>query len=190
LIPAITGAAVTIAIGHHLWPRFFFFTFGFGVLIVIRGIMFSVGFVGRLLDLSERRGRLFGTAVSLLLIIVSFASTLLAFGPKQDYEGALAFVESNRSPGDAVATFGLAASVYKSFYDVDWEIASTQNELDTVREQAGRTWVLYTFPPVAESLHPDIMAVLDDEFRLIKEFQGTVRQGTVYVKLSEQKPAG
>jgi len=190
LIPAIIGAVVTIAIGHHLWPRFFFFTFGFGALIVIRGITVGVGIVGRLFNFSDQRIKLIGTVASLLLIIVSFASALLAFGPKQDFEGALAFVESNRSTGDAVATFGLAANVYKSFYDVDWEFAETKDELDAVQKQADRTWVLYTFPPVAESLQPDIMADLNNEFRLIKEFPGTVRQGTVYVKLSERQPAG
>ena len=41
IIPPIVGAAITILVGHHLWPRFFFFAFGFGALIVIRGIFVS-----------------------------------------------------------------------------------------------------------------------------------------------------
>jgi uncharacterized membrane protein len=39
VIPAVIGATVTVAMGHHLWPRFFFFAFGFGALVVVRGTM-------------------------------------------------------------------------------------------------------------------------------------------------------
>jgi hypothetical protein len=37
LIPPVLGAVTTIAVGHHLWPRFFFFAFGFAALVVIVG---------------------------------------------------------------------------------------------------------------------------------------------------------
>jgi uncharacterized membrane protein len=186
LIPAITGAAVTIAIGHHLWPRFFLFTFGFGVLIVVRGIMVSADLLGLLFGQSPQRTKLFGTAANVILIIVSTASAFLAFGPKQDYEGALTYVESHQKEGDTIVTFGIAAGVYKDFYNLDWEIAYTQEDLANIQAQAERTWVLYTFSPVAESVQPDVMAAIESNFRPVEAFPGTVRQGTVYVALSEQ----
>ena len=39
IIPAFICAVVVLGMGHHLWPRFFFFTMGFGALIVVRGSM-------------------------------------------------------------------------------------------------------------------------------------------------------
>jgi mannosyltransferase len=37
MIPVLALAAVVIGLGHHLWPRFFFFAIGFGVLVLVRG---------------------------------------------------------------------------------------------------------------------------------------------------------
>ena len=39
ILPALSCAAVVVGMGHHVWPRLFFFTFGFGALIVVRGAM-------------------------------------------------------------------------------------------------------------------------------------------------------
>lgn len=37
-LPGLLGATTMIALGHNLWPRFFFFCAGFALLIVIRGL--------------------------------------------------------------------------------------------------------------------------------------------------------
>src|SRR5207248_7603020 len=39
VIPCLLCAGVNVALGHHLWPRFFFFAAGFGVLVAVRGIL-------------------------------------------------------------------------------------------------------------------------------------------------------
>lgn len=189
IIPPVVGAVVTLGVGHHLWPRFFFFAFGFGALIVVRGVMVAADMMGSLLKWSPQRSILLGTALCIAMIALSSASMIFAFGPKQDYEGALAYVESNRSVGDAVVTINLAANVYKNFYSVDWEVAETRDELDAIREQADRTWILYTFRPVAKSVLPEIMTSVESDFQLLAEFPGSVNQGTVFVALSDRPPA-
>lgn len=37
VLPAVLGGGAMLALGHNLWPRFFFFSMGFGLLIAIHG---------------------------------------------------------------------------------------------------------------------------------------------------------
>ncbi len=54
-LPSVLGAAVMIGLGHHLWPRFFFFTMGFAVLVVIRGITVVVLTIAKTLRITAAK---------------------------------------------------------------------------------------------------------------------------------------
>ncbi len=189
LIPPIIGSALVIGVGHHLWPRFFFFTFGFGALVVIRGAMELGRLTGRLFSHDEQPGRLLGTALCLGMVAVSASSVPSAFGPKQDYEGALQFVEKAKVQGDAVVTVGLAIYPYREFYDVEWRAVETVEELEEVSSNANRTWVVSTLEPVLESVSPEILDSLRRDFVVVEGFPGTLRGGTVFVYRSQTSSA-
>ena len=190
IISPLVGATITVGIGHHLWPRFFFFAMGFGALVAIRGSMILGQLVAKLLTpgVSSRVSLYAGTALCIGLILVSALSVTFAYGPKQDYEGALAFVESTREPGDEVVAVGIAASIYEAFYDVTWKEVTSLKALDAIRSRSTRTWLLYTFPPVLRSVSPDIMTSIERDFRTAREFPGTVASGTVFVCLADKVP--
>ena len=187
IIPALIGAAVVMGMGHHLWPRFFFFTIGFAALIIVRGTTVVGHMVARLLDVGPTNSAALGTAWCAVLIGVSAISLPLAYAPKQDYLGARAFVEASREPGDRVVTVGLATYPYQRLYKVDWEAAETVEVLNAIRSRAKRTWVLYTFPPVLEAVHPEIMASIRRDFDVVKRFNGTLGGGTVFVCRSDTR---
>ena len=111
-MPPLAGAAYVIAAGHHLWPRFFYFAFGFAALVAIRGAMTIEQFAMGLSALARAGNGLLCGA----MILVSAASVPFAYGPKQDYEGAMAFVQAERKPGDAVLTAGLISYPYENLY--------------------------------------------------------------------------
>ncbi len=181
LVPPLVGATVVFGVGHHLWPRFFFFSLGFAVLVVIRGAMVTGRLIGKIFKLTETNSERIGTALCAGLIIVSALSVPFAYGPKQDYNGALDFVQANREPGDSVVAVGLAAFVYDDFYKTDWESVSTFEQLNQVRTRSNRTWLVYTFKPVLESVNPDIGESIQRDYLLIRTFKGTVGAGAVYV---------
>lgn len=183
LIPPILGATLVISAGHHLWPRFFFFAFGFGGLVAIRGAMVVEQAI------TGRFGRQAPGVLCVGLLVVSAASVPFAFGPKQDYAGALKFVEANRQPGDAVVTVGLATFPYHELYRPGWRAVENIDELNAVRSQSTRTVLLYTLEPVLESMSPEIMASVKRDFRVWKQFRGTLENGTVFVCLAEQHAA-
>jgi hypothetical protein len=180
-VPPVLGAALVIGVGHHLWPRFFFFAMGFGALIAVRGARVVGEYAAARLRLSPA----LGMVACLFMVAASALSVPRAYGPKQDYAGARAFVDANRRPGDAVVTVGLASFTYKELYGLDWEAVETTEELNAVRARANRTWVLYTLRPVLESTDPEIAALLDRDYRLVKRFPGTLREGTVFVSMAE-----
>jgi len=187
-IPAITGALTVIAIGHHLWPRFFFFALGFAALVVIRGSMKAGEYIANFLRLPLRDPSLLGTISCLGLILVSALSVPFAYGPKQDYQAALDFVVSNRQPGDAVVTASLASTVYTDYFQTDWTPINSLQDLDSIRKNASRTWLVYSFQPVLQAVNPDILDIIQQDFKLVTQFEGTVREGTVYVYLVEGLP--
>jgi len=187
LIPPIIGAMTVIAIGHHLWPRFFFFTFGFAALVVIRGCMKTGEYFVKITRLPWNDTSLLGTVFCLALIFISALSIPFAYGPKQDYQAALDYIVSNRQPGDAVVTTSLASTVYKDYFHTDWTPVNSLQELDSIRKNADRTWLVYSFQPVLQAVNPDLLAKIQQDFKLVMQFDGTVREGTVYVFLAESQ---
>lgn len=181
VIPPIIGAGVVIAVGHHLWPRFFFFAMGFGVLLLVRGVMI-VGVAGaKLIRFPINQPEWAGVTLCIGMILVSAGSMFFAYGPKQDYQGAMSYVESEAKPGDAIATAGLASKVYTDFYKTGWVDIDSVQVLDRVDSQSNRIWLLYTFPPVLQSIYPDVMKSIQENFKVVKEFRGTVGDGTIFV---------
>jgi hypothetical protein len=182
LVPPLVGASYVVAAGHHLWPRFFYFGFGFGALVAIRGAMIVEQAI--LSRLRRAPARELGVLCA-GMVLVSGASAPFAFAPKQDYEGAMAFVESQRQPGDAVVMAGLIAFPYENLYKPGWQKVETAGQLQAIRDASPRTIVLYTLEPVLVSMQPDIAAALKRDFRLMQRFPGTLANGTVYVYIGD-----
>jgi mannosyltransferase len=181
-LPALLCAAVVVALGHHLWPRFFFFEIGFAALVVVRGaVVLGEFFAGRILKWDTRKASWLGSALGIGLVLVAALSIPLVYGPKQDYGGAMAFVESEKQPGDAVATSGVATVPLIEFYRAPWAVTDNAAALDALRASSRRTWFVYTFPEVLRAQAPDVMQMVEREFRVVKIFYGTVGDGAVIV---------
>ncbi|MBL0161027.1 MAG: glycosyltransferase family 39 protein [Bryobacterales bacterium] len=166
VLPPVIGSSILLAMGHHIWPRFFYFAMGFGALIVIRGAL-----------LIPRAG----TAIAFAIIAVSAASVPFAYGPKQDFGSARQYVLSQLQPGDRVATSDLSTWVYGQFYHAGWIEVHNAAELAALRAPAGRTWFLYTLEPVFRSISPEVHEAVGREFRIVKVFPGTLKNGEVTV---------
>ena len=114
-VPVIIITAAMMIMGHPMWPRNFFFTIGFGVLIVVRGTMLLGEVVAKLLHFNSKTSNSVGTVLCGGLIFVSAVSALKVYAPKQDYLGALTFVEERKKPGDVTVTVGVATAPFKNY---------------------------------------------------------------------------
>jgi uncharacterized membrane protein len=188
IIPTAVTVCVILVLGHPLFPRTFFFLMGLGVMIVIRGTMALGQISARLAQLRFSDPALPGTVLCLSMIAVSAFSVPRAYAPKQDFTGALDYINGHATGEDVVVTAGVAATIYKQFYNVEWPVTETVEDLVDASTDSRRTWFLYTMPLHMMSAYPELWARLEGEFNIMRSFYGTLGDGTVFVAMSDKPP--
>jgi hypothetical protein len=178
VLPALIGGSAMIGLGHNLWPRFFFFSVGFALLIAVQGAMT----MPQLLPLAPRLRARYGTALALLLIIASTAMLPRCYAlPKQDFTGAREYVEHLRTPGDAVVVIGLARHAFGKYYAPHWTEIDNTTELERVKREHARIALVFTLPIELKAFQPQLWAMVTRDFEPVKVFPGTLGGGEVYV---------
>ncbi len=179
ILPGLLTALVILGLGHNLWPRFFFFSAGFAVLIGLRGL-FAVARA-----VAPHRALAVGVAVALLGTAASATTVPAAWGMKQDYDGAEAFVDEQIADGDAVVMLDMSILPYEEYRGREWAIVEDAAELARVEETHARTWLVYTFPARLQALQPDVWDRMRADYREAARFPGTVRGGDIVVMVRE-----
>jgi hypothetical protein len=185
ILPCLLLGGTMVVLGHHLWPRFFFFGIGFAVLVVVRGAVVAGRPVSRLLRLPRWQTSPFGLAICAGLVAMTTATVPLAYRPKQDYQAALDFIVMNEEPGDMVLTAGAAAFPYSTLYKTSWEKVESAAQLRTVRATAHRTWVVYTLPDHMQAVYPELLSMIQSDFVPVRRFSGSLSGGEIYVYRAE-----
>lgn len=192
VLPAVLAGATMLALGHNLWPRFFFFAMGFALLIAVHGAMLVPRIVSDYISSSftvRKLGTTTGFALALLLVVASALTIPRNYAhPKQDYTGARDFVESHRGPNDAVVAVGLAGVAYSNYFAPKWSVAQTEAELDAVRRGKQQVWLVYTIPVEVKAYRKDVWETIQNDFAVVKVFPGTLGGGEVVV--CRQLPEG
>jgi len=178
-LPVALTAIIILALGHNLWPRFFFFAAGFAVLIGIRGVLVAARGVW------PRHGTRVAVALVALVAAGSLTTVPRAWGPKQDYGGAESFIEARQAPGDAVVMLDMCILPYREYRGRDWRTVADADGLARIEEADDRTWVVYTFPTSVEALQPDVWRRIREGYREAARYPGTVRGGDLVVMVRE-----
>ena len=180
-IPTSLGFLVMISIGYTLFPRFFFFAIGFGVMVAIRGAIETGDSISRLLKIPEEKIQWMGITACTSVVLVSSLSVPFVFGPKQNYDGALNLINEQRVSGDSVVALGIAGFPFIEYFKQDWVRIESLKQLDQVRASATRTWLVYMMPVHAAAAYPEIYASIEKDFETVQEFYGTLNGGTIVV---------
>ena len=171
-----------------MYPRYYFYLLGFGILILIRGAMrlgaMAADVVSGTAD-GERRTRrelAWGTALTAVILLLSAASLLRNYQyPKQDFGSAMQFVEQQRAANESVVTTGSTGYVYQEYYGQPWIQVQTPADLDGVRRQGHDVWLLYMFPMYLDDGAPALMSEIRRDCPTTKVFRGTLGGGDVFV---------
>lgn len=192
LLPGVLTIGAAVVLGRPVRPRFVVFLIGFGLLIVVRGAM-------EMARLAQRRRAIGGSVVSPLGVGLVMAIALLSAAslrtnyryPKQDFAGAMRFVDDRAAPGEPVRTAGPATYPYTSYFKRDWPAVASRQELEGARAGGRRTWMVYTLPSYIDQ---EVMQVMATSCDVRETFRGTVGGGDVTVcalpPLSSVLPAG
>src|SRR5204863_2636238 len=169
-------------LGHNLWPRFFFFSMGFALLIAVHGAVELPRVLSHIPMLRGHCATGAGYALAGLMIVVSTTTVPRCYTlPKQDFTGARAYVESEFRAGDAIAVAGLAQHAYARYYAPSWKVVSTPEELAALRANASRTFLVYTLPIEMRAAHAELWHTIEADFQTERIFRGTLGGGEVYV---------
>lgn len=187
LLPAAITGVAAVALHRPIFPRFFLFMLGFILLITVRGAMNVGSYLEKAIVINSIhkviKNRL-GIALVILLIFLSlFSLKHLYRFPKQDYRGAMNFVESHRVGHESVLAVGFASFYpYNNYYNnKDWQPIESLIQLENTLTKENRTWLVYAFPTYLETSDPDLVAFINENFTTVKVFHGTVRGGDIYV---------
>ncbi len=185
VLPATLAGGVMLMLGHNLWPRFFFFSMGFGLLIVIHGAMelpkLAEKFIKPLRQIPNFASAA-GVGAVMLLILASAATLPKIYAlPKQDFSGAKNYVETHSSPSDKRVAVSLAGTVYSRYLTPYWPVPETGKELEDLQQSNDRVWLVYTIAPELRAFKPDIWQVIERDFEVTKVFPGTLNGGEIYV---------
>lgn len=190
ILPGLLTMVGVFILQSPIRPRFFFLLIGFGLLMIVRGAMLAADWVSH----KQKQGRwqylnpyVPGTALVGVIMLANVSSLGYLYQyPKQDYQGALRFVEATRATEEAVITAGLAIMPYRDYYDRKWKSVKTRDELQSVRSSLGRVWMLYSFP---EYIEPALANSIRQECPPVRVFYGTLRGGNVVVCVLQTKEA-
>lgn len=188
VLPAGLAVVTMLLIGRHLYPRLLFSVFPFGVMVIVHGVMVCGRLAASVLPASSRPkvglGLGLGLAAAAVMLVLSAASLGRNYRlPKQDYAGAMAYLETVRDPRDPVVAVGMAGLPVRRYFAPEFETADTDKELAAVRGHSPDrpTWLIYTFRDHLDVYHPEIAAAVDREFVRTATFPGTLNGGEVIV---------
>ena len=180
VLPGFLTMIGIVVLGAPIRPRFFFMLIGFGLLVVVRGAMTVAGWIPHRLRALQPLGQ---SGLGVVLVGAMMLANISSFGflyqnPKQDFAGALQFVDATRGSDDAVVTAGLAVIPYRDYYNRTWQGVNTRAELEAVQSTSDRVWMIYSF---AEYLDPALADLISDDCQPVRVFQGTLGGGNVVV---------
>ena len=190
VVPGAATAAALVMLHSPVRPRFFFFLSGFAVLLVVRGTTAAALALGRVLPAAGQglSSAAWGTGVVGLIIAASLASLPRGYRyPKQDYEGAMRFVDSVARPGQPVLTAGLAVYPYREYFNRPWRPIENESDLGPYRHAGGEVIIVYTFPEYTDSA---LMRAVEDSCRPMRVFPATVAGGDIVVCAIPPQQAG
>ena len=188
VLPGLFTVAGALLARNTMYPRFYFFLLGFGILILVRGAMrlgaMAADVVSGTSDGQQRTRRelAWGTALTAVILALSAASLLRNYQyPKQDFGSAMQFVEQQRGADEPVVMAGSIGYVYQEYYGQPWTQVQTPADLDGVRKQGHDVWLLYMFPRYLDDYEPALMSEIRRDCPTTKVFKGTLGGGDVFV---------
>ena len=192
VVPVVVTAIGALAGRGTMYPRFYFFLIGFGVLILVRGIFYLPRvIVDRWPALAKGStklaGALAGVMAGILLLASAYSLKKNYEYPKQDFDGALKFIEAEKKDSGPVLTAGATVYPYQQYFQKPWQEVKTPAELEEIVGRGQPVWLVYTFPRYLEAAAPGVPDVIRKEFTVVRVFHGTLGEGDVVVVRSEPK---
>lgn len=188
VVPGLATALAVLATSHNLWPRFFFFEIGFGLLFLVRGAVVWGNGAAKTLGGTGTLGLRLGSSLVTIMLLASVSPLRAEYlHPKQDFIGAMRFVDDQQLPDEQVVTVGIVTTAYQRYYGRTWPLLETPTQLNSVLKQDHATWLIYAMPIAIRATTPELWETMQTKFKVVRVFSGTLSGGEIYVCKSTAK---
>ena len=173
--PTLVAGTAIVVLNYPMRPRFFFFAAGAVAIFAGRG----VGAVAERLARPQHTVPFIAGATALLVAFSAIGLRLNYRVPKQDFDGAVHYLEREAADGTVIAAVVPACFPIERYYlKADWPCLRSNADLEAVLATPGRVLVAYT-------LSDHIVADLRDRLRSSctesRRFAGTLGDGDIVV---------
>ncbi len=179
--PAVVTGLTLVALGQPIRPRFFFFLSGAAAVFVGRGI-------GAVVEaIAARRAhvqpaQVTAAVVACACVLLALSATALPTNyrvPKQDFDGAVSFLEAAEMQGARIAMAGPACPAFELYYLKSWPCLKAADDVRTVARSADRLLVVYTL--AAYIADPVLREDVRTNCVVQRRFPGTLGDGEITV---------
>ena len=188
-VPAVTTLGAMVLLGQPVRPRFFFFMAGAAALCVGRGLGVIAAGVLRADDAQTRRQTTLVVVATLLFVAVSVPALPRNYRvPKQDFDGAVAWLDARVREGAVAAVAPPACLPLREYYQRAWTCAEHEADL-TQLTASSDVLVLYTLPDYIGDA--GLTTRLTTSCPAIATFPGTLGGGDIVVcRAAARTPGG
>lgn len=190
LMPAVTTAAAIVILGQPLRPRFFFFLSGAAAVFVGRGIgaLASTITGRRWNEPSAAPVAVVAAGVFCLIAASAIALPRNYQVPKQDFEGAVRFLESEEAGGARIVAAAPACLPLDTYFKkTGWPCLTSTDDLRALVEGDAPVRVVYTLPDYIDP--PTLREWLLGSCPVVKVFPATLGGGEMTVCDPRRKEA-
>ena len=183
LLSGAISAFTYVALGRNLWPRLFFFLAGFAVIVVVAGALEASRILAGWVRVGDpvKRARGLATAAAVLLVLGAAATLPRAWRfPKQDYDGARAWVAKN-AVGEPVLVVGMTILPYTDYRTSGFLPIRSVEEWNTTLPAGTAGYVISTFPIYMQSRQPDLWRAIQGRVTETVTFPAGIGDGEVTV---------
>lgn len=178
-VPAVTTLGAMVVLGQPVRPRFFFFMAGSAALCVARGLGVIAAGVLRADGAQTHRQTTLVVVATLLFVAVSAPALPRNYRvPKQDFDGAVAWLDARVREGAVAAVAPPACLPLREYYQRAWTCAEHEADL-TQLTASSDVLVLYTLPDYIGDA--GLTTHLTTSCPAIATFPGTLGGGDIVV---------
>jgi 4-amino-4-deoxy-L-arabinose transferase-like glycosyltransferase len=177
VVPAFVAGVSIVGLGQPVRPRFFFFIAGAAAIFAGRGAAIIAATAMR----QSRPSTAGVVAVTLVVAVASaFALPRNYRVPKQDFDGAVRYLETEVAAGAVIGTAGPACFAFERYYQkADWPCLRSIPDLQQLLGIRQRVLVVHTLADYIDD--PDLRERIQKGCPEVRRFPGTLGGGDMIV---------
>jgi hypothetical protein len=192
VLPLVLNILFVVFAHLTLSPRFLLLGLPLAMLSVVLGIAASSRWM------AERCGKsgghmshILATAAILMICLISLSSLKHYYSvPKQAYRASIEYIREVRRPEEKVLAVDLAVTGYRYYgkrlglvEGLDFIAVETSEEFEEAMSsnESSLSYAVTTLPRLLRIDHPDLYARITQEWKLVRNFPGTIGGGEISV---------